>query len=195
MTHFTLWWLGLAQAETQTTEAERSCLARHAERKKRLAEIGVWHGVTTRRLRTAMAPDGILFAIDPYPVGRLRFSAQQWIARREVGGIQNGEVCWLRMTGRDAGGKLSLAGEGGFDFVFIDGDHSYEGLREDWETWGPLLVAGGVVALHDTHSTPDRNIDNAGSVRFAEAVILSDPRFEVVEVMDSLTVLRRKDDT
>jgi len=140
-----------------------------------------------------MAPDGILFAIDPFPVGRLGFSAQRWIARREVGQIRNGELRWLRMTGRDAGRQLAAERSEFFDFIFIDGDHSYQGLQEDWEAWGGLTTQGGVVALHDTHSTPDRNIDDAGSVRFAKAAILTDTRFEVVEVIDSLTVLHRKD--
>jgi predicted O-methyltransferase YrrM len=142
-----------------------------------------------------MAPEGILFAIDPFPAGRLGFSAQQRIARREVSTVQNGEVRWLRMTGRNAGRELGIAGGGAFDFVFIDGDHSYDGLREDWETWCCLTAAGGVVALHDTRSTPARNIDCAGSVRFTQTVILKDPRFNLVEVVDSLTVLRRTNGT
>ena len=81
--HFGLWLLGLARAETQTTAAERACLARHAAGRKRLVEIGVWHGVTTRVLQGTMAQHGVLYAVDPFPVGRLRFSMQAVIARRE----------------------------------------------------------------------------------------------------------------
>ncbi len=62
LAHFLLWNLGLARAETQTSEAERDCLARHAKGRRRLVEVGVWHGVTTCRLRRVMAPDG---ALDP----------------------------------------------------------------------------------------------------------------------------------
>ncbi len=80
---------------------------------------------------------------------------------------------------------------GGVDFVFIDGDHSYDGLRGDWEAWSPLIAPGGCVALHDSRSTPNNNIDDAGSVHFTRDVILNDPRFEVVDVVDSLTVMRR----
>src|SRR5947209_10406655 len=50
-----------------------------------LAEIGVWHGVTTCRLRSKMASDGGLFAVDPYPSGYLGFRPQRYIARKEVG--------------------------------------------------------------------------------------------------------------
>jgi predicted O-methyltransferase YrrM len=71
MIHLVLWWLGCAKSETQTTEAERDCLARLAGGKKHLAEVGVYHGVTTCRLRKAMDPHGMLVAIDPYPKQRL----------------------------------------------------------------------------------------------------------------------------
>jgi predicted O-methyltransferase YrrM len=157
-----------------------------------LAEIGVWHGVTTCRLRAAMAPDGVLLAIDPYPVGRLGFSAQQAIARREVERIANGQVRWLRKTGVQAACDPAVVELGSVDFVFIDGDHSYEGLRGDWEGWSGLVAPGGVVALHDSISSRTRQIEDAGSARFTREVIRHDPRFETAEVVDSLTVLRRR---
>ncbi|MBI4503063.1 MAG: class I SAM-dependent methyltransferase [Gemmatimonadetes bacterium] len=189
--HFLLWRLGLARAETQTTEAERDCLARHAAGRQRLVEIGVWHGVTTSRLRAAMASEGQIFAVDPYPAGRLGFSAQRYIARREVRKSKNGHVRWLRSTGAEAGRAFVMLKEAPVDFVFIDGDHTYVGLREDWEAWNGLVEPGGVIALHDSRSTPERDIEKAGSVRFTREVILKDPRFTEVDAVDSLTVLRR----
>ncbi|MEM3563682.1 MAG: class I SAM-dependent methyltransferase [Candidatus Jordarchaeaceae archaeon] len=35
------------------------------------------------------------------------------------------------------------------DFLFIDGDHSYEGVRRDFEMYSLLVRSGGMVALHD----------------------------------------------
>lgn len=35
------------------------------------------------------------------------------------------------------------------DFAFIDGDHTYEGARQDWEWYGSLVRPGGLVAFHD----------------------------------------------
>jgi predicted O-methyltransferase YrrM len=189
--YFARWCLGLAPAQTQTTQAERDCIARHAAGRRRLAEVGVWHGVTTSRLRQAMAPDGVLLAIDPFPPGRLGFSTQRVIARRTVGRCRRGRVVWLRATGARAVDEPVVRELGGIDFLFIDGDHSYEGLRGDWEAWSPLIVPGGCVALHDSCSTPSNNIDDAGSVHYTREVIRADPRFEVLEVVDTLTVVRR----
>jgi len=35
------------------------------------------------------------------------------------------------------------------DFLFIDGDHTYEGVKKDFEMYSPLVRRGGVVAFHD----------------------------------------------
>jgi predicted O-methyltransferase YrrM len=190
--HFGLWCLGLAEAETQTTAAERSCLARHATGKKQLVEIGVWHGVTTRLLRSTMAPDGVLYAVDPFPAGRLGFSMQEVIARREISGANHGRVHWMRTKSVDAAREYAGSGRPPCDFVFIDGDHSYDGLRADWESWISLVAPDGIIALHDSRSSARRSIDDAGSVRFTSDVILKDSRVAVVEVVDTLTVLRRQ---
>jgi predicted O-methyltransferase YrrM len=36
------------------------------------------------------------------------------------------------------------------DLLFVDGDHSYEGVRQDWELFRPHMSKFGVVAFHDT---------------------------------------------
>jgi predicted O-methyltransferase YrrM len=35
------------------------------------------------------------------------------------------------------------------DFLFIDGDHTYDGVRQDWEMYSPLVSPGGLIAFHD----------------------------------------------
>jgi predicted O-methyltransferase YrrM len=188
--HFSLWRLGLAKANTETTEAERECLSRHAAGKRRLAEIGVLEGVTTCRLRKAMAPDATIFAVDPYPIGRLGFSLHQVIAHSEVAKVPNGKVEWIRQTGAQAAQSLRVFAP--FDFVFIDGDHSYEGIQADWLGWSQLVSVDGIVALHDTRPTADGTIvAENGSVRFTNDTVLRDGDFTVAATVDSLTVMRR----
>jgi len=35
------------------------------------------------------------------------------------------------------------------DFLFIDGDHSYDGVKKDFEMYSPLVRKGGIIAFHD----------------------------------------------
>jgi predicted O-methyltransferase YrrM len=42
----------------------------------------------------------------------------------------------------------------GIDFLFIDGDHTYEGVKEDFEMYSQLVRKGGVVAFHDIVEHP-----------------------------------------
>jgi protein-L-isoaspartate O-methyltransferase len=35
------------------------------------------------------------------------------------------------------------------DMVFIDADHSYEGVKKDFEAWFPKIKHGGKIAFHD----------------------------------------------
>jgi cephalosporin hydroxylase len=41
---------------------------------------------------------------------------------------------------------------GPYDFIFIDGDHHYDGARADWKNYGPM---GKKVAFHDIVPPPD----------------------------------------
>ena len=41
------------------------------------------------------------------------------------------------------------------DFAFIDGDHTYEGVRADFRMYAPLVRPGGMVAFHDILPRPD----------------------------------------
>ncbi len=36
------------------------------------------------------------------------------------------------------------------DLIFIDGDHSYEGIKRDWELFVPHVKSFGIVVFHDT---------------------------------------------
>ncbi len=141
--HLLLWLAGLRDAETQTTERERQALARYASGRSRIVEVGVWHGVTTAVLRRAMAPDGVLWAVDPFPAGRLGFSAQRPIARRTVARVPRGTVEWIRETGREAGERHRASGLPPLDFVFLDADHAYDAVMDDWNVWSPLVAPGG----------------------------------------------------
>jgi len=35
------------------------------------------------------------------------------------------------------------------DYLFIDGDHTYDGVKRDFEMYSPLVRSGGMIAFHD----------------------------------------------
>lgn len=188
--HYLKYRLGLAAALTQTTAAERACLGRHAQGKRRLAEIGVYHGVNTRAFRSGMHPEGVLLAVDPFPrsfFGVRGFGWARRIAHREVDRINNGQVLWIERLGKNVPALAEARPFLPVDFIFIDGDHSRAGLEGDWLAWKDHIAAEGVVALHDSRGRP-----GWGSESYTQEVILRDPLFSVLEEVDSLTVLRRK---
>jgi predicted O-methyltransferase YrrM len=188
--HLVCWSVGLASAETQTTSRERAALARYASGRASIVEIGVWHGVTTAVLRGAMAAHGVLWAVDPFPPGRLGFSAQRPIARRSVARVTNGTVVWIRETGRTAGERYRAEQKAPADLVFLDGDHTYAGVMEDWTAWNTLVAPGGMVCIHDSART--EWLLDCGSIQAVNDIVAGDRQFERVDVVDSLTVLRRR---
>jgi predicted O-methyltransferase YrrM len=47
-----------------------------------------------------------------------------------------------------------LLGGRRLDLLFIDGDHSYQGAKTDFELYSPLVSPEGVVAFHDIAPGP-----------------------------------------
>ena len=57
--------------------------------------------------------------------------------------------------------------EDGIDFIFIDGDHSYDGVKEDYENYSPLVRPGGLVGFHDIcMAADDLSLHNMGVSKF-----------------------------
>lgn len=44
------------------------------------------------------------------------------------------------------------------DFLFIDGDHSYEGVKKDFELYSQIISENGVIVLHDSDENYMNNI-------------------------------------
>jgi predicted O-methyltransferase YrrM len=50
---------------------------------------------------------------------------------------------------------------GSLDFVFIDGDHSYQGCSTDIDCWFPKLKSGGLLSGHDYRDDKDYGVKRA----------------------------------
>ena len=54
-----------------------------------------------------------------------------------------------------ADSKSAVPPPGPIDILFVDGDHSEEGVRADFEHWSPQLRPGGHLLFHDAVAAPD----------------------------------------
>lgn len=65
------------------------------------------------------------------------------------------------------------------DLLFIDGDHSYDGVRTDFDHFAPLLRSGGLAAFHDIVPGPQERV--GGVPRFWRQARELGPSVELVE--------------
>lgn len=66
------------------------------------------------------------------------------------------------------------------DFLFIDGDHSYEGAQSDFETYGRLVAPDGIIAIHDINEDGADSDPEAGVGRFWKDLILTHDTLSIV---------------
>ena len=73
------------------------------------------------------------------------------LARRALAlaGVEDSVVL---VVGRS--GDVARLWSGTAGFVFIDGGHTDEAARTDYEGWAPKLACGGVLAIHDVFPDP-----------------------------------------
>lgn len=64
---------------------------------------------------------------------------------------------FIKSTSVDAYYNFFVKQDIQIDFLFIDGDHSYEGVKTDFELYSKLLSDKGIIAIHDT----DKNYEKA----------------------------------
>jgi len=55
---------------------------------------------------------------------------------------------------------------GPYDLIFIDGNHTYEGVKRDFEIYSPLLNLGGIIAFHDIKDTELQRQNNCFVSKF-----------------------------
>jgi predicted O-methyltransferase YrrM len=56
------------------------------------------------------------------------------------------------------------------DLVFVDGDHSYEGVRADYEHWRDAVPAGGHLLFHDAAELGDLSTAHLGVARLMQEI-------------------------
>ena len=119
---------------------------------KIILEIGTATGGTLFMFTKAASMEAEIISIDlpfgRYGAGYLEYRSPLMIAFASK--CQKMNLLRLDSHAPETLNKLlKILGERKIDFLFIDGDHSYEGVKLDFETYLPLVNPGGIIAFHD----------------------------------------------
>ncbi len=68
--------------------------------------------------------------------------------------------------------------------LFIDGDHSYEASKKDFEAWSPHVVPKGLIAFHDIPVWP-------GVTQYFDE-LMAQGEYQCILAVESLRVVRRR---
>ena len=115
------------------------------------AEIGVFAGYYSEKL-CKFNPELELHCVDPWNKNYMRADKVFSIAKELLSPYR---VHFWQKTSLEASKEIA---DGYLDFVYIDGEHSYESVKEDIEAWAPKVKKGGVVAGDDFYKTGAGNM-------------------------------------
>ena len=116
--------------------------------KTKLLEIGSSFGGTLRRMASVMTKGSLIVSVDLPVDSTPKFLNPQDSLKdtcRKIG-LLGGHVELFMGNSHSKQVVEAVRAYGPFDFGFIDGDHSYQGMKEDWENYGPMCK---VVGFHD----------------------------------------------
>jgi len=112
-------------------------------------EIGIDRGYNARDILERLNISKI-YLIDPYEsykgYGRTKsqVSISEKIAKKNLSKYKN-KIIWIKNYSDNAVKKI----KGKVDFVYVDGNHSYDYVLNDLRNYWPLVKKGGLLAGHD----------------------------------------------
>jgi predicted O-methyltransferase YrrM len=191
--------LGLIPPRPMHSPAEANVLAELARHGDRVVEIGVYEGSSAVMFCRAMAAGAELHLIDPFvdesgaalPPGWSTVPTAARMAVRRVARRNGPRTTWHIARSQDVGRSW---GGGEADLVFIDGDHSTEACREDWDVWHPHVRAGGAVAFHDARLGQPGGTGSPGPTGVVDELFRNPgppDGWSIADEVDTLLVVKR----
>lgn len=114
---------------------------------EQVVEIGTQHGYSLRYWLKYAQPGATIIAIDWWNKSEMpedpRPTWESWVPE----GVNFHSIIGDSHQEDTKTQLLNYVDE--IDFLFIDGDHTYEGVMQDFEMYGPLVRQGGIIAFHD----------------------------------------------
>jgi predicted O-methyltransferase YrrM len=129
-------------------------------RPRRVCELGTYLGGTLWFLARASDPNAVIASVD---IDAPLFARTQ---RARLAGPRQRLVS-VEGDSHDAAVRERVSAEMGhqpLDVLFIDGDHTYDGVKQDFEMYSSLVREGGVIAFHDINGGPQGSGPLSGEV-------------------------------
>ena len=144
-------------------------------------EIGRFNGGSTLLLGVAVGQGGKLISIDISPQDDTLLDCILQKARvRDRVELIVGDANEVNRTAP-------------IDFVFIDGDHSYDGARRDHNKWGRLVRLGGFVIHHDMGNGRRFSTQWTELARLRSDILkVQASQLELIQEAGSMSVYRKK---
>lgn len=79
------------------------------------------------------------------------------------------------------------------DFLLIDGDHTYQGAKADFNRWGPLVKEAGTLVFHDMAATRPNATQLPNLAKLRDEILAKAP-FHLTHEVGSLSFFRRNED-
>lgn len=165
------------------------------------AEIGVYKGDFSEMVLDVVKPK-VLHLIDPWKYEPHPTYTKSWyggtqgadqahmdsiydnVKRRFKREIQSGMVCIHRLPSAEASTEFP---EGHFDWVYIDGNHLYDFVKNDLELYYPKVKAGGIIAGDDYETEGWWG----GGIRKAVEEFITTGRCSIVLIRNNQFALRK----
>jgi predicted O-methyltransferase YrrM len=158
-----------------------------------IVEIGSWKGKSTWCLGHGLK-EGKIFCIDPFNAAGEEGSKELYEKTKGTKSLLKQFEDNLKDVHKGVqvlprqGYSADFVGQfQNISFLFIDGDHSIEGCRFDFDNFQQAVKPGGFIAFHDYY--PDRH--DLGSTWVVDNLVKPSAQFELDGRHDSLIVFRK----
>ena len=160
-----------------------------------ICEIGTWKGKSAYIFASAIkGGKGVLYCIDPFNGDGDNASKDTYlkeIKKLHITPIQNFKMTmnkyalgqYIKILPMLSGKARKKFNESRIDLLFIDGNHEYESVKNDYELWAPLIPSGGVIVLHDVGAI---HVD--GPKRVFEEYILNNPMWKNTSIVGEMAI-------
>jgi predicted O-methyltransferase YrrM len=165
-------------------------LARTSPANTSIVEIGSYRGRSTIALAlgSLSSSKNRVYAIDPHVEFTGVFGGHfgpedQALLYKNIVRANVGEIVSVVSLSSQAASKAWSSRT--VSLLWLDGDHSYSAVRDDYDAWSPFLISDAVIAFHDSEAHGVTQVINE---------LLQAQRIEPMGRVDSLSWFRHVDE-